>query len=378
MKWRRRQGNATWVDEGVVGAGEMTPAGDVGGWSMTSGAAANRAALVRWAVWGVIVAGPLLGVAALFSAASAAGAPGRSSTVQAAPSADPSGTGPAGFAELYVSAYLSAGQGDQSSLAVFWPGAAQAQFDGEPGARQVTQVAAVRTVPAGGGLWSVTVAAQVIEPDAPATSTPAPGSSGGGGDGGQGPGLRYFQVAVAAAGADATGPWAYSALSAPAEVAAPEAAAAPRLVYGPSQPAAPQDARAQTVQQFLTAYLTGSDGGALDRFLSPGARMVPVAPAPYTSVDVEDIAAAGDDTGAGADPAAVPSSGAQQQVLVTVRATDRDGTHVPLAYAFTLTARAGRWEITSLDPGPLPAQQTGAPALTTTGPDEPSGTPTAR
>jgi hypothetical protein len=58
----------------------------------------------------------------------------------------------------------------------------------------------------------------------------------------------------------------------------------------------------------------------------------------------------------------VPKDGACQQVLVTVRATGRDSNRVPLAYAFTLTARAGRWEITSLDPAPVSAH---APTVTT-------------
>lgn len=358
MKWRRSQGNAKWLDEGVVGAGEMDPAGEVTGWSMSSGAAANRAALVRWTAWAVIISGPLLGGMAFLSSATSAGATAPP-VVQSVPSV-PAGTGPAGFAELFVSAYLSAGQGDQGALAAFWPGAKQEIFEGTPGARQVTQIAAVRTVAVTGGLWSVTVGARVIEPDAQPTVTPSAGATA---TSASEPGLRYFQVAIASVGDHAAGRWAYSALAAPAEVAAPATEQAPKLAYGPLVPAGSDDARAQTVEQFLTAYLTGAGGGALDRYLSPGVQMDPVTPAPYTSVEVDQIAAAGPGADRVSGAAAVPKNGTQQQVLVTVRATGRDSNRVPLAYAFTLTARAGRWEITSLDPAPLPAV-TAAPAAT--------------
>jgi hypothetical protein len=204
-------------------------------------------------------------------------------------------------------------------------------------------------------VWSVTVGVRVVEPDA------QPASSAVGVGGGQ-PALRYFQVPVASAGEHTAGRWAYSALSAPAEVAAPTLAPAPALAYGPLQPASPGDARAQTVQQFLTAYLAGSTDGGLDRYLSPGTVMQPVTPPPYTAVEVEEIAAAGPDAN---DPSAtgrVPVDGSRQQVMVTVRATGRDSDRIPLAYAFALTARAGRWEITSLDPAPLPAAAAGRTA----------------
>lgn len=371
MKWRRGGAvDAQWADEGVVGAGERAATIDVGGWTSTVAGAANRAAVARWAAWAVIVAGPVLAGLAVLSAASAVGTAGPA-VVQPVAATAPAGTGPAGFAELFVSAFLSAGQGDQSELAVFWPGARDAQFDGAPGDRQVTQVAAVRTTFVGGDVWSVVVGARVIEPDAPATP-PSDTGSGQAQDGG----LRYFQVSVASVGGDTAGPWAFSALSAPAEVAAPAPATGPRLVYGPAQPAASSDARVQTVQQFLTAYLAGA-GGGLDRFLSPGVQMAPVAPAPYTAVEVETIAGAGDGGSGASASGGVAGDGARQQLLATVLATGRDGNRVPLAYALTLTPRAGRWEITSLDPGPLPAQPTAtsAPAAEPSSATAPTTTP---
>jgi hypothetical protein len=369
MRWRRGQGER-WVTEPTVGVGEMDPTEEVGGWSMSTGAAANHTAAVRWVLWALIVSGPVLGGLGFLAATSTAGAAAPAAVHHAAPERAEDGTGPAGFAELFVSAYLSAGQGDQDALAAFWPGAKQAQFEGTSGARQVTQTAAVRTVALTGGLWSVTVAAQVIEPDAqPADSTggasshsSASGGASGPAAGSGGSGLRYFQVAVASTGGSGAGPWAYSVVSAPAEVSAPAAAPTPTLTYGSLQPAGADDARVQTVAQFLTAYLTGTGDGSLDRYLSPGTTMQPVSPAPYAQVEVDEIAAAG--PGAN-DPAAagrVPGDGTRQQVMVTVRATGRDGTQVPLSYAMTLTARAGRWEISSLAPAPVLARPGTAPA----------------
>ncbi|MCM2424153.1 conjugal transfer protein [Streptomyces sp. RKAG293] len=348
-RWRRseRVVDPEWVEEGVVGEAEWDASPVVGGWSMTSGAAANRAALARWAAWAVIVAGPLLGVGALLSIPASAGSTVPSAAVQ--PSAPaPAGTGPAGFAELFVTQYVSAGEGDQSALAAFWPGARSVNFEGAPGRRQVTQIAAVRTIALGGGLWSVTVGARVIEPDARPTTTGTAGTPAA-----AGPGVRYFQVALASSGESAAGvPFGYSALAAPAEVAAPGQAAAPQLEYGVMKSAAASDVRVQTVGQFLTAYLAGGD---LTRFLTPGVQMTGITPAPYTAVAVDQIAAAG--LGADGDTAGsrVPDDGTRQDVLVTVRATGGDGTRTPLSYALSLTARAGRWEITALNAAPVPA-----------------------
>ncbi|MGW5355283.1 conjugal transfer protein [Streptomyces sp. NPDC004031] len=354
MKWRSTgRTDGAWADESVVGAGEMAVGDRIGGWSMSSGGAANRAAVARWAAWSVIVAGPVLGVTALLSAASAVEHVVPRTVSSAAATAAPAGTGPAGFAELYVSAFLTAGPDE---VAQFWPGARQAPFEGKPGARQVTQAAAVRTVAVGAGLWSVTVGARVTGHGGPPTAT-APSrttADAGGGSRSGPPAVRYFQVLLAAAGNGSAGPWGFTALGAPAEVAAPQPVTPPQLVYGPAQPASTTDPRARTLHDFLTAYLTGAPGG-LERFVSPGVAMAPVTPAPYSSVVVDTIAAAGDGT-QGRDPEKVPADGARQHLLASVLATGQDGDRVPLEYAVTLTARAGRWEITSLDLGPLPAQ----------------------
>lgn len=120
----------------------------------------------------------------------------------------------------------------------------------------------------------------------------------------------------------------------------------------------------QTVSQFLTAYIAGA--GDVSRYLTPGVVLTPLAPAPYTSVRVTEIRAAGSDQ----PPPVVPRDGTQSRVLTLATAVVTDQQTAPVAYALTLTARAGRWEISDLDPVPVQAptettDATSAPVTTT-------------
>ncbi|MGW7433283.1 conjugal transfer protein [Streptomyces sp. NPDC054861] len=338
-------------------------AGWVGGWS--TGAQANSAALIRWLVWGLIALGPLLGVLAYLSgpAKSAALAP---KTSPSAPAAS-GGQGAAGFASLFVAAYLSAGRGDEPTLAAYYPPAASMQLEGVSGQRRGEQLTVVRLRQTDTAVWAVTVAARVTgaqpspAPSAQRGASPSPAAAA--------DPVRYFQVPVATA-PGAGGATAYTALALPAEVAAPERAKTPELVYGAMHPALPTDPRTQAVTSFLSAYLTKA-GAELDRYLAPGTRLVAPSPAPYSGVAVDQLAVEGE---SGGEPVvSVPGDGTTLRLLVTLRATGHDGVRLPLAYALTLKARAGRWEIASLD---------GAPALTpptpaASGAPGPATTPTA-
>ncbi|MFI9778775.1 hypothetical protein ACIHCV_29365 [Streptomyces sp. NPDC051956] len=53
-------------------------------------------------------------------------------------------TGPGGFAEMYVAAFLRAGEGSQGELAAFYPRAEDLELGGKPDTAQVGQIAAVR------------------------------------------------------------------------------------------------------------------------------------------------------------------------------------------------------------------------------------------
>ncbi|MFE4540224.1 conjugal transfer protein [Streptomyces scopuliridis] len=339
---------------------------DVVGWS--TGAQANTATVIRWTAWGLLVLGPLLGVFAYLSAPAQTG-PSQKKPTAVAPAAT-GAQGAAGFAQLFVAAFISAGEGDQDELAAYYPDATSLRLEGDSGRRRGEQLIVVRLRQTDRGVWSVTVAARITDtqlaadgrPDRKADAQAAAAQS-----------VRYFQVPIATA-TTAGGASGYTALAMPAEVAAPERIKAPGLIYGPMRPALPADPRTQAVTEFLTAYLTGA--GELDRYLAPGTQLAPVVPAPYTGVAVDTLAIEGEK---GTEPVTtVPADGTVLRLLVALRATGHDEVRVPLTYALTLKARAGRWEIASLDGAPTPA----APAAITApsssaGGTAPSAAPTS-
>ncbi|WP_328665576.1 conjugal transfer protein [Streptomyces sp. NBC_00322] len=366
--WNRRPAKSTpapdtepqdWdIDEGPQ---------DVAGWS--TGAQANTSAAIRWTAWGLLVLGPLLGAFAYLSAPAQAG-PSQKKAAPTAPAATGS-QGAAGFAQLFVAAYISAGEGDQARLAAYYPDATSLRLEGDPDRRRGEQLTVVRLRQSDHGVWSVTVAARITDtkpsdgkrPDHKDDAKAAAARA-----------VRYFQVPVATAPA-AGGASGYTALAMPAEVAAPERIKAPGLVYGPMRPALPADPRTQAVTEFLNAYLTGS--GELDRYLAPGTKLAPVAPAPYTGIAVDTLAIEGEK---GTEPVTtVPDDGTALRLLVALRATGHDEVRVPLTYALTLKSRAGRWEIASLDGAPTPAAApaTAAPSAGATPSTAPSAAPTS-
>ncbi|WP_052499818.1 conjugal transfer protein [Streptomyces vietnamensis] len=338
-------------------------AGWVGGWS--TGAQANSAALLRWLVWGLIALGPLLGALAYLSVPTTSAAP----APKAAPTAPTAsgGQGAAGFAVLFVAAYLSAGDGDEAKLAAYYPPAANLQLEGVSGQHRGEQLTVVRLRQTDTAVWSVTVAARVIGAQPSATPSAQPGVS----PSPEADPVRYFQVPVATA-PGAGGATAYTALAMPAEVAGPERAKSPELVYGAMRPALPSDPHTQAVTSFLTAYLTRA-GAELDRYLAPGTRLAAPSPAPYSGIAVDQLAVEGE---TGGEPVvSVPGDGTTLRLLVTLRATGQDGVRLPLTYALTLKARAGRWEIASLDGAPAVTSPTPAPSAS--GSPGPATTPTA-
>ncbi|MCX4538885.1 conjugal transfer protein [Streptomyces sp. NBC_01669] len=320
---------------------------DVAGWS--TGAQANTAAAIRWTAWGLLVLGPLLGAFAYLSAPAQAG-PAQKKPAPTAPAAT-GAQGAAGFAQLFLAAFISAGEGDQDKLAAYYPDATSLRLEGASDRRRGEQLTVVRLRQTDSGIWSVTVAARIT--NTKPAAKPADGPQADGKDEAKAVAaraVRYFQVPVATA-TTAGGASGYTALAMPAEVAAPERIKAPGLVYGPMRPALPADPRTQAVTEFLTAYLTGA--GELDRYLAPGTHLAPVTPAPYTGIAVDTLAIEGEK---GTEPVTtVPDDGTTLRLLVALRATGHDEVRVPLTYALILKARAGRWEIASLDGAPTPA-----------------------
>ncbi|MFD7619200.1 conjugal transfer protein [Streptomyces sp. NPDC059802] len=314
-------------------AEDVLPA-EAGGWSLGSlGAAANTVTVLRRTAWVLLVAGPVLAGWALVSrpAVAPAAAPVRQEQPAAGQSA-----GPGGFAELFVSAYLAAGEGTEDSLAPFLPNARDVSLTADPGMQRAQEVATVRVRLVSSGYWSVTVAARVT-PVGPADGKKKPDEVG------SGPVLRYFHVPVRTG----TG-GALAAAALPAEVGAPLSGEAPVLAYGQSVPVRSTDPAGQTLTGFFAAYLAGS--GELDRYLSPGTALAAVSPAPYTQVAVDRLAEVGTNDPGSAGP---QWDGARRQLLVDITASDPGGQKRPLTYAITITARDGRWEIASVEGAPV-------------------------
>lgn len=325
-----------------------------GGWS--TGARANTTALLRWAAWGLLVTGPLLGAAAYLSIPAAGSA--RPQPAASAPAAT-GAQGAAGFAQLFVGDFIAAGEGEQDRLSAYFPGAAGVRLEGEPGWRSGERLTVVRLRQTADAVWSVTVAARITiresagrpaEKDGQGGSSTAKKEKEAEEREARESTVRYFQVPVATgpASGGATG---FTALAMPAEVSAPDRIKAPVLAYEEWSSALPSDPRTQAVTEFLSAYLTGT--GELDRYLAPGTKLRPVTPAPYSGIAVDQLAIeeGGQDS---AVVTTVPRDGTRLRLMVALRATDHDGVRAPLTYALTLSARAGRWEIKALDGAPAP------------------------
>lgn len=267
-------------------------------------------------LWLLVAAGAVGGPLALL--ARAAPAPPRARPPAPRPLA------PSGFAELYVGAFLSAGQDAEAGLRAFLPGAPAliGVVAGDLYAARTATLGARQVAP---GYWSVVVAAEVLA-RAEGAYRPA--------------GTRFYEVGVAVSGD------ALVATALPAEVAAPPLAPAPRLAFSAAA-LPPGDARAEAVGGFLSAYLAGQ--GPLERYVAPGSRLRPVRPAPFAAVAVTRLAAEA--------PGAGPPG--RERVAAEVKATDASGRAQVLGYALGLAEREGRWEVTDL---------TGAPPLAAHGP----------
>jgi len=168
------------------------------------------------------------------------------------------------------------------------------------------------------GVWSVTVAATVTDVRKQTAR-------------------RFYQVPVTYTAGSVT------ALTLPTPVAGPSTTTGSASEYRAHVDTA--SPIGQTVSEFLAAYTAGS--GDVARYITPGVALTAITPAPYTAVKLADLRALAD-----VDGAAAPSDGQQLRVLAIATGVVTDTQSSSVSYALTLTARAGRWEITAIDPAP--------------------------
>jgi hypothetical protein len=229
------------------------------------------------------------------------GSPAAASGPAAAPAAV------AGFAEMYVAAYLEAGAGQEQTLRSYYPAAVDLH-DVIPSTRYAARTAAIASSEPSPGYWAIMVAAEVL--------VAAQG-------GYVRAGTHFYRVGVMSA----TGP--LVATSLPAEVPAPTPTTLPPLRLGRLAPPS-GDASSAAVQQFFDAYLAGHG--------EPGAGLRAVTPPPFTSVAVTGIAMSPSGRSGG------------QTAQAEVVGTDAGGLKMVLDYSFQLAEHNGAWVVTSLLP----------------------------
>jgi hypothetical protein len=315
------------------------------GWKTSTAHMSGIARLTRIGVWALVTSGPVFGVLALTGSSTPAQGAAKSVVVSTPASA----TGPAGFASLFVAAYLEAGQGTERDLAPYYSGSVV--LSAKPGARKATRSTVIASREVQPGYWSITVAAEVTAKNEAGKATRI--------------GVQYFRVGVQATGPASAGGTStsdaavagYAATSLPAQVAAPASLKPGALVYESDRGTSSTDPAVETAKGFLSAYLTGT--AELDRYTSPGVRLKAITPAPYSTVKLTGV----QDDSSGSEQQKVPADGTELHQLVDVDATDAASSTVSLSYALTLKSRAGRWEVASVDDAPA-IRASSAPSTT--------------
>lgn len=275
-------------------------------------------------VTAVVIAAVACGPIALLTSRSNQGAPVAAAPVTAKPALTVLQQSAGAYAIGYVGAWLRATQTDSTALNSYIDSnsvrLSQTPFD-----YQNIAVASVDAAP--GHMVSVIVAADVKDAsitDKSVQTWPR----------------RYFHVTVSATGNT------LSAVTLPAPVAGPKASTESPDVGYPATLSADSKA-AQPVMLFLAAYLSGQ--GETEPYTSPSTSIPAIKPAPYSSVSPLTVSA-------DHAPSASPADGDKLAVLATVTVQNAVGQKLTATYALDLRARAGRWEVASLNSSPVVAQ----------------------
>lgn len=277
---------------------------------------ASRGATVG--LWGLLLVWPV---------AIALVVPGPGTASNAAPTQvnavrDTSEQSAGAVASGFVAAWLSATKDDSTELQRYVSTAGMDLPDKGWAFRNLTIASVGEATSA--GFVPVQVAADVeetsIQADAPVTSWQQ----------------RYFAVTVQVSDG------AIGVVGMPAPVTGPAAPAKqPDLDY--SANISSNSPVSATASSFLAAYLTGN--GEVSRYVTPEVEISAIEPAPYSAVKVNDVSA-------NAAPAEKPADGDVLNVLVKSELVSGTGQTISADYILTMTARADRWEVTSIDPTP--------------------------
>lgn len=217
----------------------------------------------------------------------------------------------AAFASGYLRTWLTASAQEHKALEAY---TSELQFPSPKLPAKASGAGSIDVVqmsPRNDGLYVVTLAAQV-------GTNPAAAQ-------------RYFEVVLSRTGQH------FAAAALPREVSAPEATS--KAANGYREDVKGDALVMQTLTGFFSAYLAGD--GDLQRFLTPGTAVTAVKPAPYAKVTVT----------AASSNTPIPTTltdGASMDLLVRAQGNGPQSYQLSTDYELTLTARAGRWEITSM------------------------------
>ena len=224
-----------------------------------------------------------------------------------------------GFAELFIAAYLGAGENSTDVLIPFLDGVA---LDGvESGSWSATRTTSLGAQEISPGYFAVVVAAEIVATSSGTDEQPAWVPAG----------TRYFSVGVT----ETTIGWAVAGL--PPLIPPLATTAAPELLVGRFDGLDGAPGLEEMLPRFLAAFLTGV--GELNRYASPSSPIVAVQPPPFADVEVLR-------TGLSETPDGLT------EVAAVVRATDADGRTQILEYALVVEQRDERWEVSRLLPAP--------------------------
>lgn len=100
----------------------------------------------------------------------------------------------------------------------------------------------------------------------------------------------------------------------------------------------------KTVGDFGKAYMT--ETGDVNRYISPGAQITALSPAPYKEAKLTKVSALESLDGA------VPEDGVKVYVQAEYQVTDQSGATRTQTYPLELTSRGGRWEVSTIERSP--------------------------
>lgn len=222
-------------------------------------------------------------------------------------------------AEAYVSSWLRATSKNPADLSAYGD-TASLRLPAAPFDARNLSVASVLTT---GDALQVTVSAEIREATSTKTGTVVESWT-----------PRFFLVT-----ASTTEEGAVSFQGFPTPVPAP--AGKTVKVPGFSQQITPGHPAVQAASAFLTAIYTGT--GDSSRYASPGTAFTPISPSPYKTVSLISAAAS-------EEAAEVPGDGAVVRVQLQVLLATADGRSSTADTVLELAGRAGRWEVSAMNP----------------------------